>query len=149
MRNPIPPFVRPLLALFLIFSLPTGALAAFQQTSTNYNEYKGQVVSGRDQDPLAGAYLSVENTNISTVTNSDGEFSLKVPENLDNVNVLVSYLGYQSRTLPLRFFSAGSRSHWTTGVAGRASGSEHIHLYRSRSAGPEHARQERQQLFYR
>lgn len=103
MRNLIPLFARPLIILFF-FSLSTEVLAAFQQTQQNYTEYKGQVINSKDQDPLAGAYLSVQNTNISTVTNSDGEFSLKVPEDLENVNVLVSYLGFQSRLLPLQFF---------------------------------------------
>lgn len=75
-----------------------------QQQSPNFTEYKGEVVSSRNNDPLSGAYLSVQNTNISTVTNSDGEFSLKVPQSLTDVNVQVSFLGYQSKILPLEFF---------------------------------------------
>ena len=104
MRNTINNFVRPLLVLIIFFSLPTGATAAFQQTTNDFTEYKGLVVNSRNEDPLAGAYLTVQNTNIATVTNSDGEFSLKIPENLENVNIQVSYLGFQSRVLPLEFF---------------------------------------------
>ena len=89
--------------LLILFSLPMGAYA-FQEQSVGYTEYKGQVVNSQNQDPLAGAYLSVQNTNISTVTNNDGEFSLKISENLQDVNVQVSYLGFQSKTLPLSFF---------------------------------------------
>ncbi|MCY2686724.1 carboxypeptidase-like regulatory domain-containing protein [Salinimicrobium sp. TH3] len=107
MRNQISFFARPLIIL-LFFSLSFEVLAALQQTTDRYTEYKGQVVNSRNQDPLAGAYLSVQNTNISTVTNNDGEFSLKIPQDLENVNVLVSYLGFQSRTLPLEFFQKGN-----------------------------------------
>ncbi|WP_324721060.1 carboxypeptidase-like regulatory domain-containing protein [Salinimicrobium sp. HB62] len=104
MRSTSLNFVRPLLILLFVFSLPTGAFAAFQQTISDFTEYKGLVVNSRNDEPLAGAYLSVQNSNIATVTNSDGEFSLKIPKDLDDVNVRVSYLGFQSRVLPLQFF---------------------------------------------
>lgn len=67
------------------------------------HEYKGKVVNSSG-DPLNSAFLSVEGTNISTVTNSDGIFSLKIPVDMQNVSVTVSHLGYRSRTLPLEFF---------------------------------------------
>lgn len=70
-------------------------------------EYKGKVVNNSG-DALNSAYLSVDDTNISTVTNNDGEFSLKVPNDLENTKVTVSHLGYQSRTLPLEFFQGNN-----------------------------------------
>ncbi|WP_029033590.1 carboxypeptidase-like regulatory domain-containing protein [Salinimicrobium terrae] len=108
MRNLILPFARPLVILVFLLSLPMEVLAALQQSSDGFTEYKGQVINSRNQDPLAGAYLSVQDSNISTVTNTDGEFSLKIPKDLENVNVLVSYLGFQSRMLPLQFFQQGN-----------------------------------------
>ena len=103
MRKLIPSFASSLLVL-LFLSLPQEIVAALQQNPTNYTEYKGKVINSRNEDPLAGAYLSVQNTNISTVTNDDGEFSLKIPQDLENVRVQVSFLGYQSRLLPLQAF---------------------------------------------
>lgn len=70
-------------------------------------EYKGKVVN-TSGDALTSAYLAVEGTNISTVTNNDGEFSLKIPTNLEDVMIKVSHLGYQSKTLPLDFFQTGN-----------------------------------------
>lgn len=91
--------------LLFICSISTGSSAMFQQTSTSgFTEYKGKVVNSRNQNPLTSAYLSVQNSNISTVTNADGEFSLKIPNNLENVNIAVSHLGYQTRVLPLQHF---------------------------------------------
>lgn len=104
MKNFISLPVRPMVFLLIFFSLPMDALATFQEQSSGYTEYKGMVVDSRNQDPLAGAYLSIQKSNISTVTNSDGEFSLKIPANLQDVNVQVSFLGFQSRVLPLEFF---------------------------------------------
>jgi len=61
----------------------------------NTQEFKGQILDKNTNKPLALADLTITNSNISTVSNSEGEFSLKVPENLRNNSVMVSYLGYQ------------------------------------------------------
>lgn len=104
MKNPLPFFVRNLVLAILIFA-PAGVFAMFQQIpATDFKEYKGMVVNSQNQEPLSSAYLAVENTNISSVTNVEGEFSLKIPNDLEDVNVLVSHLGYLSRKLPLKAF---------------------------------------------
>ena len=72
--------------------------------NADYVEYKGTVVDSRNGEPIASAYLAVNGTNISTITNNDGEFSLKVPEDITNVMVTVSYLGYLNKILPLDYF---------------------------------------------
>lgn len=90
------------LNLLLLLILPTSIFAGIPEEVT---EYKGKVVN-TSGSPLASAYLTVNETNISTVTNNEGVFSLKIPDNLQNVTVTVSYLGYQSRTLSLDFFKA-------------------------------------------
>lgn len=106
MKNQVKFYLGNLVVLLMFCSFPSNGSAMFQQQTptTNFTEYKGKVVSSRNEDPLTAVYLTVENSNISTVTNTDGEFSLKIPNDLDNVNVLVSHLGFQSRTLPLQFF---------------------------------------------
>ena len=86
---------------FLLFSLQS---FAFQPADVNYVEYRGEVVNERNERPIASAYLSLNNSNISTITNSDGEFSLKVPEDLLEATVTISVLGFQSKTLPLDYF---------------------------------------------
>ncbi len=104
MKNQLPLTVRKLVLALLIF-LPVASSAMYQQIpSTNFSEYKGVVVNSQNQDPLPGAYLSVENTNISSVTNADGEFSLKIPGDLENVIIRVSHLGFKSRSLSLETF---------------------------------------------
>lgn len=77
---------------------------AFQDQNVEYKEFRGEVVNDQNGRSLASAYLSLNNSNISTVTNSDGEFSLKVPEDLIEATVTISVLGFQSKTLPLTYF---------------------------------------------
>ena len=45
------------------------------------------------------ATLSINETNISTITNSAGEFLLKVPINLNGSKVTISYLGYNNKEI--------------------------------------------------
>ncbi|MFN4764126.1 carboxypeptidase-like regulatory domain-containing protein [Gillisia sp. Q332] len=94
--------------MFLLTFLLSGSIFAvepveiIQQTT----EYKGVVVDSRSGDEIASAYLTVVGTNISTITNADGEFSIKIPVTLSEATITTSHLGYQSKTLPLSFFKA-------------------------------------------
>ncbi len=77
------------------------------QAQNKYHEYSGIVVDSRTEKPLVFASLSVNDTNISTITNKDGEFLLKVPSNIKNAKVSVSFLGYHKRILLLSEFKNG------------------------------------------
>ena len=109
MKNSVFSFLKNLVVLLFICSFYAEGAAMFQQIpGTSFTEYKGKVVNSRNQEPLSAVYLAVENSNISTVTNNDGEFSLKVPNSNQNFNVIVSHLGYRSRKLPMSFFQSNN-----------------------------------------
>ena len=71
---------------------------SFQQnkntTTTKYIDLKGKVVDAKSGDGISSAQLMIEGSNISTVTNSEGEFILKIPSDLLNSRITVSFLGY-------------------------------------------------------
>ena len=90
-----------LLFSFLFISVQS---FAFQPSDIKYVEYKGEVVNARNGKPISSAYLALSNSNISTITNADGQFSLKVPEDLTDATVTISVLGFQSKTLPISYF---------------------------------------------
>jgi len=72
-----------------------------------YNSYKGIVVESNSKKPLVFASITVNGTNISTVTNSNGEFLLKVPKKMRKNNITVSFLGYTSQIINLSDFDKG------------------------------------------
>lgn len=49
---------------------------------------------------LAGSGVSVPGTNIATVTNEDGYFSIKIPAGLEPDGIKVEHLGYLSESVP-------------------------------------------------
>lgn len=91
-----------LLAGLFIFTSYT-AKGMFQQKAdeVSYQLYKGEVADAENGNPLTFASLSIDGTNISTVTNTEGQFSLKVPKEITNGRLTVSFLGYRSESLEL------------------------------------------------
>ena len=84
-------------------------LIAQEDAGGEYKEYKGVIVDAKTNEVLEYATISVTNSNISTVSNMDGVFSLKVPLDLVKENAIISYLGYNSQTIPLNSFSQDSK----------------------------------------
>ena len=87
------------IALFFLSTAYTNPVYA--QNDQDYTEYKGKVIDSNTKKPLIFADLNIDGTNISTVTNTEGDFSLKVPNNLTNGTVTISFLGYKKKSLPL------------------------------------------------
>ncbi|MDD3721238.1 MAG: carboxypeptidase-like regulatory domain-containing protein [Lutibacter sp.] len=69
-----------------------------------YSEYRGKVIDVKTKKPLEYATLLVNGTNISTITNSQGGFLLKVPKIFSDRRVTVSFLGYTSKVMSLADF---------------------------------------------
>lgn len=57
-----------------------------------FRQYNGEVEDSQSKNPLVFATITLEGTNISTVTNTEGQFSIKIPENLANGNLTISFL---------------------------------------------------------
>ena len=94
------------LSLFCFISLViSNNLHAFQGDTKTFKEYKGKVIDADTREPLAFADVSVDGTNISTITNKEGEFSLKIPINTSTNSFTVSFLGYETLKVQLEDLS--------------------------------------------
>ena len=76
-----------LMTLFLVVG------GVFSQTRVN-----GTVMSKDDGEPIIGASVLVVGTNVGTVTNSEGQFSLNVPAGKKTLRI--SYIGMETLELP-------------------------------------------------
>jgi hypothetical protein len=99
-------------AMLFIGALGLPKASAFFQVpqgqDLNYEQYKGKVMDADTKKPLVFATLSVEGTNISTISNTEGEFALKVPKTMDEGNVIISFLGYKTKLHPLSQFQTNN-----------------------------------------
>lgn len=60
----------------------------------------GRVISAEDGEPVIGATVIVPGTTTGTVTDADGNYSLKVPQNAKQLTF--SFVGMQSQTLSIK-----------------------------------------------
>ena len=86
------------IALFIVFA-STGVFA--QSNNSDYNEFRGKIVDRVTNTPLSFCNVLVSGLNIATVTNTDGEFLLKVPKIHQDVKLIVRHIGFNSRTIGL------------------------------------------------
>lgn len=87
--------------LFFVLTLAVSGLSAQQYTVT------GRVVDDVNGDPLIGATVMLEGTNLGTTTEPDGSFAIEGVRQT-SFNLVVSYVGYESLTRP-DVIGAGSR----------------------------------------
>jgi len=91
--------------IILLMGLPATLHAStfFQdnpQEVTLFNQFKGEVVDGQNNKPLVFATLTLEGSNISTITNTEGKFLLKIPTSIKQGNIIVAFLGYKTSVIP-------------------------------------------------
>ena len=82
------------------------AVNAAMPLMASQDEDKLVIVSGLIKDnvtkrPLASANITVPGTNIGTVANAEGKFSLKLPAVYKDKTIEVSHIGYHNSSLPL------------------------------------------------
>ena len=83
------------IALFMSFLLLLGATVANAQTKI----VTGTVTSSEDELPIPGVSVSVAGTTMGTVTDIDGVFKLKVPQ--DAKALVASFVGMKTQTVEM------------------------------------------------
>jgi len=101
-----------LLLLFFYFSSSTGLFSVNmeQQPDSTY-VLRGRVLGGDTNQPLINASISVQKVNVSSVTNQDGYFSIRVPVTSLNSQLLIRHLGYENRQIPVNTLIESPNNH--------------------------------------
>lgn len=75
------------------------------QDTIKINSFSGKVIDAKTNDALPFANVEAVGTTVSTITNIDGEFVIKVPLR-SNINELkITYLGYANKDIRLNDFT--------------------------------------------
>ena len=85
---------------FIIFFI---SATAFSQT-----ELKGKVADFLTFQPIESASVYIQNTTIGSISNADGNFILKVPQENSNDTLVISSIGYKSFKVVINEFENGS-----------------------------------------
>ncbi len=96
------------LLLIILMITPFFSLSAQQNENTeeeqNFIEYKGIVKDSDSKKSLGFVNINIVGSNIGTITNTEGEFSLKVSIYLQEVTIRVSHLGYKGKDISTSSF---------------------------------------------
>lgn len=74
---------------------------ALKNDTIKYTTYNGTVKNAETSEPLLFATIGVLGSNIATVTNSDGDFMIKIPKNSQATTLQITHIGYVSLDIPL------------------------------------------------
>ena len=64
---------------------------------------KGRVVDRRSGKPLSYATIALLETSLGSITNQQGEFSFKLPLDLPDPMMVISFMGYKSQVFPVSY----------------------------------------------
>ena len=104
MRICIKTIVAAVAAIFL-------TLAAYGQ-ETGVITLHGHVLDSSNSESLFFSSVSLSGSTISNVSNADGIFSLKIPENTPaDARITISHLGFLTRTLTVGDFAGSTQEH--------------------------------------
>lgn len=70
--------------------------------SSSFQEYKGSILDSKTKDELNFASITVAETTISTISNSEGKFSIKIPTDKQHSSLIISFLGYKNKVIPIK-----------------------------------------------
>ncbi len=99
--------MKPFYKISVILILTLGAVAVSeaknQQTENDADiiEIRGKVIDATTSEALITASISLFNSNLSTVSNTEGRFAFKIPQNTSTGSLLVSFLGYVPKQIAL------------------------------------------------
>ncbi len=70
----------------------------------------GKVIDAQTKETLPSANIRLHNKGIGTITNSSGEFQLKIPHPVDSDSLEISFVGYKTKTVLISVFASGVRT---------------------------------------
>ena len=99
-------YFRGIIGLFFIILAQMQSEArfsAYQMTdSSSFNQFKGSILDSKTKNELIFASITVSGTSISTISNSEGKFSIKIPTEKQNSSLIISFLGYKNQVVPIK-----------------------------------------------
>jgi CubicO group peptidase (beta-lactamase class C family) len=86
-------------------SLTTCLVIFISVLSQGQKTIKGKVFNKTTQQPISYANIGVLNSNVGTISNPDGSFSIYIPERLLNDTLLFSSIGFGKKVIALKLLA--------------------------------------------
>ena len=70
--------------------------------SRAFKYFKGTILDSKTKNELTFASITVSGSNISTISNSEGDFLIKIPIYRQDASLIISYLGYKDKVISIK-----------------------------------------------
>lgn len=107
------PYNRTMLRFLIVSLLLFGVNAIYAQTEikeTDYTTINGVVKDQQSKKRLEYVNIAIPGTAIGTVTNADGEFTLKINDSIPAQKAVISHLGYYNNEISFKNVSEGKEN---------------------------------------
>ena len=109
--------------MYMVVLILSGIMPlAAQDNAERYTTISGVVKDKLNKKKLEYVNVSIPGSSVGTVTNADGEFTLKIPESVQAKDIEASHVGYLNSRIPLKEENPTERIVWLTPYANLLSG---------------------------
>ncbi len=81
-----------------------------QNKSEKFLEFTGKIINSENKEPLIFANINLLESNISTISNSNGDFTIKIPDSHFSRKIKVSFIGFKTKIIDLKSFKNKNKS---------------------------------------
>ena len=86
---------------FLVSVQSEAQINLINNDSSSFKYFKGTILDSKTKNELTFASITVSGSNISTISNSEGDFLIKIPIYKQNASLIISYLGYKDKVISI------------------------------------------------
>ncbi len=99
-------YFRCIMGLFFFFLIVIQSEAQINPINKNdssaFKYFKGTILDSKSKNELTFASITVTGSNISTISNSEGDFSIKIPIDRQDASLIISFLGYKEKVISIK-----------------------------------------------
>jgi hypothetical protein len=70
--------------------------------SSSFKYFKGTILDSKTKNELTFASITISGSNISTISNSEGDFLIKIPRDRQDASLIISFLGYKDKIISIK-----------------------------------------------
>ena len=99
-------YFRCIMGLFFFFLAIIQSEAQINPTnnsdSSSFKYFKGTILDSKTKNELTFASITISGSNISTISNSEGNFLIKIPTDRQDASLIISFLGYTDKVVSIK-----------------------------------------------
>ncbi len=99
-------YFRYLMGLFFFFLVIIQSEAQINSVNntdpSSFKYFKGSILDSKTKNELTFASITVSGSNISTISNSEGDFLIKIPIDRQDASLIISFLGYKDKVISIK-----------------------------------------------